>query len=279
MVKIVIDSTADIPDSLREEFDIRVVPLNVRFGDAVFRDGVDITKDQFYHRLVTGNDMPATSTPALGAFVETYQQLARETDAILSIHLSGKLSGTVEVARQAAALVPGVRIAVVDSQFTAMIMVFMAVAAAVAAREGKELDELVALVQGIAARSFLYVGLDTLRYLEKGGRIGRARAFLGTLLNVKPLVEVRDGEVHPLEQVRTSKRMLARMVELTQAQGPLEALAVCYTSDRAIADTVADQLASRGIFPREHMYVVQMGAVIGTHVGPGGVGLMGVRQR
>lgn len=273
-----VDSTADIPDHLCDEFGIQVVPLNVRFGEDTFRDGVDITKDQFYQRLVTSQEMPATSTPVMGAFVETYQRLARETDTILSVHLSGKLSGTVEVARQAAALVSGVRIEVVDTTFIATVLAFMAMEVAAAARDGAEIDELISLVHDMAARAFLYVGLDTLRYLEKGGRIGKARAFLGTLLNVKPLIEVSNGEIHPLEQVRTHKRLVNRMVELAQVQKAIEKLAVCYTSTREIAETVADQIASLEVMPHEHIHIMQMGGVIGTHIGPGGIGVMGVRK-
>lgn len=279
MVKVVVDSTADIPAEWREQFDISIVPLFVRFGEETFRDGVDITRDEFYTRLVTSDSMPATATPTPGAFVEVYERLAQETDAILSIHLSGKLSSTVEVARQAAAMVPQVRIAVVDSQYIAMVMVYMAIAASEAARAGASLDELIHLVDDIRQRSVLYVGLDTLRYLEKGGRIGKVRAFLGTLLNVKPIIVLRDGENQPLEQARTHKRMLVRMAELAHAHGPLEKLAVLYTSNRETGETLADHLTQVCHFPRERIDVVQMGGVIGTHVGPGGIGVVAIRQR
>ncbi len=278
MVKIVVDSTADIPAELRREFDIQVVPLQVRFGDETFRDGVDISQDEFYQRLVTSTVLPTTSTPPPGAFIEMYERLAQETDAILAIHLSGKLSSTVGVARKAAEMVPQVRIEVVDSHSLAMVMVYMAIAAGTAVRNGAGLDTLLPLVTGVRDRAFFYVGLDTLHYLEKGGRIGLARAFLGTLLNVKPLVEVRDGEVQPLEQVRTSKRMMARLIELVQAQAPLEELALLYTSQREKAEALLEQIVAQQIFPREHIYLVQMGGVIGTHAGPGAVGVVGIRQ-
>lgn len=279
MVKVVVDSTADIPAEWCKQFDIHVIPLFVRFGEETFRDGVDITRDEFYTRLVASESMPATSTPTPGAFVEVYERLAQETDAILSIHLSGKLSSTVEVARQAAAMVPQVRIEVVDSQYIAMVMVYMAIAASEAARAGASLDELVQLVHDIRQRSVLYVGLDTLRYLEKGGRIGKVRAFLGTLLNVKPIIVLRDGENQPLEQARTYKRMLVRMAELANAHGPLEKLAVLYTSKRETGEALVDQLTQVSYFPREHIDVVQMGGVIGAHVGPGGIGVVAIRQQ
>ncbi|MFP4437600.1 MAG: DegV family protein [Chloroflexaceae bacterium] len=278
MVKIVVDSTADMPAELCREFDIQVVPLQVRFDDEAFRDGIDISRDEFYQRLVTSPTLPTTSTPPPGAFVEVYERLARETDAILAIHLSGKLSSTVGVARKAAEMVPQVRIEVVDSHSLAMVMVYMAVAAGAAARNGAGVDELIPLVNRVRERAFFYVGLDTLHYLEKGGRIGRARAFLGTLLNVKPLIEVRDGEVHPLEQVRTGKRMMARLVELVQAQTPVEELALLYTSQREKAEALLEQIVAQQIFPRERIQLVQMGGVIGTHAGPGAVGVVGIKR-
>lgn len=278
MIKVVVDSTADIPDDLSQQFDIRVVPLNVHFGDETLRDGIDITKDEFYQRLVESNVTPKTSAPTIGSFVDVYEQLAKETDTILSLHLASKLSATVTAARQAAPEAPQVHIEIVDTNCIATPITYMAVAAVQAIRAGKKLNEIVDLVHDIARRSFLYIGLDTLKYLERGGRIGRVRAFLGTLLNVKPLIEVRDGEVHPVEQVRTSKRLQERMLELTRAQMPLEELAVLYTADLALAQTMAHRLAEAGLLPRERIRVIQMGGVIGTHIGPGGVGITGVRR-
>ncbi|MCG8351670.1 MAG: DegV family protein [Chloroflexales bacterium] len=278
MIKVVVDSTADIPDDLAQQFDIRIVPLNVHFGDETLRDGIDITKDEFYQRLVESNVTPKTSAPTIGSFVETYEQLAKETDTILSLHLGGKLSATVTAARQAAPEVSHVHIEIVDTNSIATPITYMAVAAVKAIREGKKLDEIVALVHNIAQRSFLYIGLDTLKYLERGGRIGRVRAFLGTLLNVKPLIEVRDGEVQPVEQVRTSKRLQERMLELTRGQMPLEELAVLYTADLALAQMMANRLAEAELLPRERIRVIQMGGVIGTHIGPGGVGITGVHR-
>lgn len=278
VIKVVVDSTADMPEDMRKEFDISVVPLNVQFGSESLRDGIDISKDEFYRRLVEGDVMPQTSTPTLGSYLEVYERLAAQTDTIISLHVSGKLSATVQAARQAAETLSNVHIEVVDSGTIATPLAYTAVAAARAARAGKSLAEIVPLVHEVASRTFLLIGLETLKYLERGGRIGRVRAFLGTLLNVKPLIEVRDGEVQPVEQVRTSKRMLERLLEMTRALAPLEELAVLYTADRPLAEKTADRLAADGLFPREGIRLIQMSGVIGTHIGPGGVGITGLRR-
>lgn len=278
MVKLVVDSTADIPPALSEEYGITVVPLTVQFGKETLRDGVDITRDEFYTRLAQQSTPPKTSQPSVGAFEQVYRDLSHDGDEILSLHLSGKFSGTVRAAQQAASLVSDAHITVVDTPQVAMGVGFMAIAAARAARDGKSLAEIEALVRTMFPRVFLYVGLDTLRYLQQGGRIGRVQAFLGTMLSVKPLLEVQNGEPHPLEQVRTSKRMYTRMLELVEAQGELEDLAVLYTAGTEQAQALADQIVERGLFPRERLVIAQMGAVIGTHVGPGGIAVNGIRK-
>jgi DegV family protein with EDD domain len=278
MVKVVIDSTADMPEALRSEFDIRVVPLSIMFGNETFLDGVTISKAQFYERLGRDGIMPTTSMPAIGRFVEIYEQLAQETDAILSIHLSGKMSSTVQAARQAAAMVPQVRIEIIDSQHMSMCISYMALAAARAARENKSLDELVALVRDVGSRAFLYVGFDRLDHLERGGRIGHVRAFMGRLLHVRPVAEIREGELYPLEQVRTSKRMYARLVDLVQQQGPLEDLCVLCSTNCPTAEMLCERLAEPGNIAHEQILQVQVGGVIGTHVGPDSIGVVGIRQ-
>lgn len=224
MIAIVTDSTADIPDDLRELHAIHVVPLRVQFGEQTFRDGVDLSKDEFYTRLLSSDALPTTSTPPVGAFLEQYRSLLDHTDTILSLHISGKLSSTVRTARQAAEMVmqerPNTHIEVIDTGWAQMVVAYMTVQASIAAHAGATLPELSMLIDDLKARAFIYIGFDTLKFLERGGRIGRARSLLGTLLRVKPIVAMRDGEVVPLEQVRTHRRLISRMVELVQEQGP-----------------------------------------------------------
>lgn len=278
MIQIVVDSTADMPADWREQFAITVVPLRIQFGDEALLDDVDLPKAAFYERLVQGGVLPTTSTPSVGAFAEVYERLAQESDTLLSLHLSGKMSSTVRTAQQAARLVEQARIEVVDTHQMSMGITYMAVAASRAVQAGKSLGEVLEVVQDVGSRAFTYVAFDTLQYLERGGRIGHARAFLGTLLKVKPVVEVQDGEVRPLEQVRTTKRMVARLLELVQSQGEVSDLCVLWSTDLPLAETMRDQLAQAGVRPRDEIVLVRAGGVIGTHVGPGSLGIIGVRK-
>ena len=276
MIKIVVDSTADIPADLRAEHGIAVVPVLAQFGRETLRDDVDITRDEFYARLVESQEPPKTAAPSVGMFEEVFRTLAADGSEILSISLAGELSGTFAAAQQAARLVEGPRIACVDSYSVAMPLTYMAVAAATAARQGRTLDELITLIETLRPRMRLLVALDTLRYLEKGGRIGRVRALLGTMLNVKPILEVRDAQVQPVEQVRTWKRVPPRMVELMHMRGSFEELSVQYTTERTSAEQLADLCAAANLMSRERIRVVQAGAVLGTHVGPGALALTGM---
>jgi DegV family protein with EDD domain len=276
LIKIVVDSTADIPAALREQYDITVVPVLAQFGNQTFRDDVDITRDEFYTRLIAEPEPPKTAAPSVGMFEETFRRLSADGSEVLSISVAGALSGTFNAARQAAQLVEGARIECVDSQTATMPFGFLALHAAKAIRTGASLKDAVALVEQLRTRTVLYVALDTLRYLEKGGRIGRMRALLGTLLSVKPIMEVRNAEIVPIEQVRTSRRVPPRLVELGQARGEFTDLAVLYTTTRDTAEQMADLCAAVGIMPRGQMLIVQATGVLGVHTGPGALGLAGI---
>ncbi|HEX5691536.1 MAG TPA: DegV family protein [Roseiflexaceae bacterium] len=276
MIKIVVDSTADIPADLRDEYGIAVVPVLAQFGRETLRDNIDISRDDFYARLIANEEPPKTAAPPVGMFEEQFRELVADGSEVLSISLAGDLSGTFTAAQQAARLVEGARIVCVDSQTVAMPLTYLAVAAARAAREGRSLDELVALVEKLRSRMVILLALDTLRYLEKGGRIGRVRALLGTMLSVKPILEVRHAQVNPVEQVRTWRRVPPRLVELMQQRGSFEELSVQYTTDRGSAEQLADLCAAAGLMARERIRVVQAGGALGTHVGPGAVALTGM---
>lgn len=274
-VAVVVDSTADIPEQLREELNISVVPLTILFGKEAFLDGVELTNDQFYSRLIEGNVHPSTSQPSPGAFAEMYERLAQNHEGIISIHISGHLSGTVRSAQQATELVPQVPIRVIDSTSVSMGVGFLGIEAARMAQAGKSLDEIAQRIESMTPNVRLWAVLDTLKYLERGGRIGRTRAFLGTLLNVKPMIQIR-GEVLPSEQVRTHKKAIARMVELATAEAPYEHLAVLYSTGQQHAEELLNQLAA--LHPRDQIVISQLTGVIGVHGGPGVVGVIGVKK-
>ena len=186
-VKIVTDSTSDLPPGVVGEFDITVVPVNVHFGDEVFRDGVDLSTDDFYRKLRTGDILPKTSAPAPGIFGETYEQVAQGADAIISIHVSDNLSAVLEAARVGGS---GLQfpISIIDSQTASMACGLLVITAARAAKEGASLKEIEALVREAIPRTITYGVFSTLEYLYKGGRIGRAQAFLGSILKLSPII-------------------------------------------------------------------------------------------
>lgn len=276
MIKIVVDSTADVPPAVAAAYNISVVPIVMQIGGDTFRDGIDLSRDDFYRRLLESDELPRTAAPSVGSFAERFRELASDGSAVLSLSLSGALSSTYGAAQQAARLIEHAEIACVDSQTTSMPMTFLAVAAAEAARGGAALQEVVALVEQLREHVWLFFALDTLHYLEKGGRIGRARAWLGTMLSVKPILEISHNTLLPIEQVRTWKRVPVRLLELMQTHAPVAELAALYTTDRSRAEQLADMCAAAGLMARERIHVVQVSAALGTHAGPNAVGLAGL---
>jgi len=276
-VAIVTDSTAYLPPQLAAEAGVTVVPLQVVVGGISLAEGVEVTSGEVAQALREWQPV-TTSRPSPQTFVETYRELAAAGAAgIVSLHLSGDLSGTVDAARVAARAVAadGVRVDVVDSRLLAMGLGFAALTAARAAAEGADVDEVArrATRQALSTGVWLYV--DTLEYLRRGGRIGPAAAWLGSALAVKPLLHLVDGRLEPLERVRTASRALARLEEITVAEAGTGAVdvAVQHLAAPERAADLADRLRSR--IPAVRQLVVdEVGAVVGAHVGPGMLGVV-----
>ena len=200
-VRVVTDSTADIPPEIAAELGIDVVPLNVHFGTDTYRDNIDLSADEFYQRLVSSPRPPTTSQPSVGAFLEVYQKALGEADGIVSVHISAKLSGTWNSAVQAREqLDDSSRVQVVDTQQASMGLGWVAVTAAKAAQAGASLDEVASAAKSACEQVRVIFLVDTLEYLQKGGRIGKAQAMFGSVLAIKPLLTLQDGEVHPMER-------------------------------------------------------------------------------
>ena len=276
-VQIVTDSTADIPAEIAAAAGIKVVPLVVRFGNQVYRDGVDISGEEFYARLKAAPSLPTTSAPAPGAFLEVYREAVAKGVRVLSIHLSAILSGTHNAALLAAADFSPGQIRVVDSRNVSMAVGWIALRAAAAARDGASLVEVARQVDDMIPRAHLYAVLDTLENLRRGGRIGRAAAFLGTVLSIKPIVTIAGGEVAPVEKVRTLDRALDRLVAIAQDHAPITHMAVAHTD---APDTVArlHALVSTAL-PGMELLTYRAGSVIGALAGPGAVALVFLRGR
>ena len=266
-VKIITDSLSDITSDLAQELGLTVVPVYVRFGEQVYRDRIEMTTEEFYHRLVHDATLPTTTQPPPSDFLDTYQKLAKETDEILVVTLSNKLSGTYQSALQAKSMIEGkCRIEVIDSMTVIMGLGLIVIAAAKAAQAGASLDELVNLVQGAMPRSHAIMSFDTLKYLAKGGRIGKAQGLLGSLLSVKPILTVKDGEVHPVTRVRSRAAGTEYLYNFVAGFPRIEELAVEHATTPDEADALIERLGS--LFPKEQIYKATVSPVIGTYVGP-----------
>ncbi|HET9476887.1 MAG TPA: DegV family protein [Dehalococcoidia bacterium] len=271
-VRIVTDSTSDIPAALAHELGISVVPLSVIFGDEVYREGHEITHDLFYEKLVRSKVMPTTSAPSVGDFLAVYEPLLKETDEIVSIHISSKLSATYNNACQAAKQLSdqGARIEVMDSLSVSFGLSFLAQAAARAAGAGASVEEIRKIVDGMIPRLRILVVLDTLEYVRRGGRIGRARAFLGAMLKVKPILSFRDGEVHPEERVRTKALALERLLQIATSYR-IKEVGIGYSTNAQDAEDLKRRLAV--MVPGVDISIVRLGPVLGVHGGPGTLGI------
>ncbi|HJM88310.1 MAG TPA: DegV family protein [Dehalococcoidia bacterium] len=266
-IRIVTDSTADLPAGLAAERRITVVPLTVMFGDNSFLDGVDIDTAEFFHRLPDEPQPPTTSQPSPAAFREIYERLAAEgATEILSIHVSEKVSGTLNSARQGAEGLD-VRVVHVDSQVTSMALGLGVLAAADAIDDGTSLDEAKVLAEDLFARTHIFIIVETLEYLRRGGRIGRAGHLFGSLLKITPVLTFEDGEVAPLAKARTQSKAIAAGLKLAEAQAPFQLAAAMHTNSPDGADAIAARL--REIQPDVSIITSTLGPAVGTHCGPG----------
>jgi len=271
-VKIITDSVSDIPPQLAEAMGITVVPLNVVFGQEIYRDGIDLSTEDFYHKLEDCRVLPTTSTPPIQAFIELYHKLAEAVDEILVITISRKLSATGEAALKAVeSLEKRCRVKVVDSRFAMMGEGLLAIAAARAAREGANLDELVRLVEANIARVEMRLAFDTLEYLHRGGRIGKARALMGSVLGINPILGIKDGEVFPFGRERSRRKAIEHLYDFVAGFQHIEELAVEDATTPEEADAFAARLGA--LCPAERIHRAKVSPVIGTNVGPRVIGV------
>ena len=271
MVKIVTDSTSDIPAELVAKLGIVVVPSYIMFGAESYRDGVELSRRQFYEKLVSSKLIPSTAAPPPASYQEVYSQLAQETEEMVSIHLASRYSAIYNSAAVAAQAVSGARIAVIDSEQVTMGYGWLVVAAAEAAQRGASYDEIVALVEEMKPRTRVLAALGTLEYLHRGGRVDWIQAMVGTLLRVKPIIEIRIGEVGLVERARTLKRSLHRLLALVQELGPLERAIVLHTNAPDLASGFAHEL--QRVHPDWNRLIEQAGVTVASHAGPGAVGV------
>ena len=246
---------------------ITVVPILIRFGTEVYRDGVDLSADEFYYKLDHSKTFPVTSVPSPATFADAYDMLAEKTDEIAAIILSSRLSGTYDVALQAVGLMKRkCRVEVVDSQWAAMAQGFIVMAAARAAQAGAKLDEVVNVARRNISRVDFCAAFDTLEYLRRGGRIGRAQAFLGSVLKINPIISLKDGVVEPVARTRSRAKAIDRLYDFATGYSHIEEMAVEDTATPDEAEALVERLSS--IFPKKRIYRSRMTPAIGTHTGP-----------
>ncbi|MEA1872394.1 MAG: DegV family protein [Chloroflexota bacterium] len=267
MVKVVTDSLSDITPQLAQELGITVVPLYVQFGDETYRDRVDLSTEEFYHKLETSKIHPASATATPADFAKIFTKLMEETKEILTITLSEKFSATYSAALQGKTMVgKDCRIEVIDCKQAAGAQMLLVISAAKMAQSGADLEQIAEWVRKAIPRVHIRMSFDTLEYLRRGGRIGRAQAFLGGLLRVNPILGIKDGEAFPIARCRNRTQAMDFLVNFAKGFSQIEALAIEDATTPGDLRTLAERL--KDVVPLERMYRSKVGPVVGTHVGP-----------
>ena len=278
-IHIVTDSGADIPIELVKKLRITVVPLTLSFGEHTYLDGVDLSPDDFYTKLIHQGIMPTTSQPPVGHFIEVYKELKGSSHQILSIHLSAKLSATLNSATQAANEEQlGDAIKIIDSKQASIALGFSVIAAAEAVARGASIEEAASIAESTSNRTNTFILFDTLEYLVKGGRIGRANALIGSVLKIKPILTLDDGEIATKLKVRTFSKGIQNLQTLAEECGDLESAAVLYTTDATEASDLANRI-SNNFIAKSRPLVVRLSPAVGTHGGPGVIGVVCVKAK
>lgn len=269
---IITDSIATIPSDLADTYDIGIVPLHVTFGGQTYRDGVEMTSDQFFHRLSMNNMEPTTSAPAIGELVAAFNEAATKAETVVAIHASGALTATRDASLQAAELVD-VPVHVVDSKTGAAAQGLVVLEAARAALAGASPEEVLQRAQELIERVRLLIMMDTLKYLARGGRIGSAQAWLGTALRFKPIITLAEGKIAPVDRPRSRPRAIDRLFELMAEDVGEQPVHVAVTQGAALAEaeTLRDRIGSR--FDCRDLVITEFTPVMGAHTGPGVLGI------
>ena len=275
-VKIVTDSTSDIPSQIAQALRITIVPAYVHFGNKSYRDRVDISEDELYQKLVEGPVHPTTSTPSPGEFAEVYSRLAQESDEIVCIVFTSGMSALYDAAVLGKETVRGeCRIEVIDSQSLSMGLGLITIAAAKTAQAGGSIEEVVELVRQAIPKMHHLVALDTPKYIEKGGRLGKAALSLGAMLNMKPMLTLREGKLIPAGLVRSRKKAVERLYAFVEKHLPIEDLAIVHSTTQKEAESLAEQI--KPLIPGKQPIIARLGPALGVHAGPGAL-LVALRE-
>jgi DegV family protein with EDD domain len=276
-VKIVTDSSSDIPPEIARELDITIVPLSLRFGAQTYRDGIDIMPEEFYRRLVNEPVHPATAAMSPGDFAGVYDKLAGQAEGIISIHLSQKVSAAYDAAIQGRSLMEnkGCPVEIIDSRFVTIALGLITIAAARAAQAGKDMQEIVVQVNALVPCMRVYGILDTLKYVMKGGRLGKAGPFISSILPIKPVLTMKDGTVAPIGAARTRIKAIERLCKLIASVPMVQELGIAHSTTEEEMRCFVEKIKS--IMPGIKPVISKLGPALGVHGGPGSI-LVGIQQ-
>jgi DegV family protein with EDD domain len=272
-VAVVTDSVAMLPEELAKDLGIRVVPIVLNLGERSYRDGIDLTTSEFYQLLRTSEELPTTSAPSAGEFVRVLEEALSDAEAVVAIHVSSELTSVLRIAQLAARSITDKPVRVVDSQSATMAEGFVALAAARTAQAGADLDEVVAAAEEVRSKVRFFAFFETLEYLRRGGRVGAAAALMGNAIQLKPIVHIVDGRVTPLARPRTRRKATQAMIDIMAAEvgnRPVH-VAVLHADSLLDAQNLRTRLEKQ--FNCLEMHVTEMTPVMGTHTGPGLLGL------
>jgi len=273
-VAVMSDSTAYIPEDMRKAYEIHMIPLSVNFGDETYQEEVDITSEEFYHKIKEVKELPTTSQPAIGLFTEKLEELSKEYDAVISIHLSSGISGTYQAAVSAGDMVEGIDMYAFDSEISCMAQGFFALEAAEMAKENKSAEEIMDRLNEMKKTMHGYFVVDDLTNLQRGGRLSSAQALMGSLLQVKPVLHFVDKVIVPFEKIRTRKKAINRVMGLVEEDakaGKVARVAFIHANDEESVLILRDEFNEK--YPNVETSISYFGPVIGTHLGEGAVGV------
>ncbi len=274
-IRIITDSTADLPVQFIEEYDIHVVPLKVIFKEKMYREGEDITTDEFYKKLKKADQLPSTSQPSPGEFQEVYEKYTANGASVISIHISAEMSGTYQSALMARKNLSGRDIRVIDSKNVTCALGLIVIAAAKAAKEGKNPEEIEKIALDIAEKIKVYFIVDTLENLHKGGRIGRATALLGTVLKIKPVLTINNGIVAPFEKIRGKGKAINKIISILKDHSRKEKINYCvFMHAHCLKNALILKDKIRKEIGDHEGFIGEIGAVVGTHAGIGTFGII-----
>ena len=273
-IALVTDSTAYLTKEMIEKNNIFVTPLNVVFDEESYREGEDITTSEFYEKVKSEKKLPTTSQPSIGELINLYESLSKDYDAIISIHISQKLSGTFDASQSAGQMVENVKVFSIDSAISTLPQGFLVLEAAEMIKEGKDVVEIVERIEELSHHTRAYFMVDDLSHLQRGGRLSGAQALVGSLLNIKPVLHIEDGRIEQYEKIRTKKKALRKMISLLEADiSTKNVLKVVFIhgNDEETALTMQKEFLVN--YPEVDTYISYFGPVIGTHLGEGSLGV------